>query len=147
MGALYLCPKYINKHLIANVACCMQINVFCVIDRATYWGHFVPCVSSAEPPAAAPVVPVGGSGENFQTLKDVRRRHTHTPPPPNVMIVGAKTWKETILSPRIIFFKHTYFTHIHFPVFTSTSQPEQKVFSHRKHTKKPFRGERREEHV
>lgn len=46
------------------------MNMFCVIDRATYWGHFVPCVSSAEPPAAAPVVPVGGSGENFQTLKD-----------------------------------------------------------------------------
>lgn len=50
MGALYLCPKYINKHLIANVACCMQMSVFCVIGRATYWGHFVPCFPLQSPP-------------------------------------------------------------------------------------------------
>lgn len=95
MGALYLCPKYMKKHLIANVACCIQINMFCVIDRATYWAHFVPRVSSAEPPAAAPVVPVGGSGENFQTLKDARQ------PSPS--------WLSEQRREKKLFYHHAYF--------------------------------------
>lgn len=67
-----------RKDFIANMTCCIQIHTFfCVMDRATYWGGFVSCVSCAEPPAAAQpltsapvVVPAGGSGENFQTLED-----------------------------------------------------------------------------
>lgn len=68
-----------RKDFIANMTCCIQIHTFFlyVMDRATYWGGFVSCVSCAEPPAAAQpltsapvVVPAGGSGENFQTLED-----------------------------------------------------------------------------
>lgn len=75
--------------------------LFFVSDRAIYWGGFVSCASSTEPPAAAQpftvAMPAGGSGENFQTLKAAKQH------PLPVIIFRIKTCERKLFfSPRIM---------------------------------------------